>query len=204
MSTDRFEHIVSFIPQCELLAEIGCDHAYLTECAFRHGKCRSAIVSDISAKCLDKARVTLRGRDNVTFLAGGGVVTDGREPDVLLICGMGGHTIRDILAPYDGSATLVLSPQSHAELVRGALVAKGYAISADECFKSEGKYYDVIRAERGERELTEMQIKYGAYYTRRNAALRERTERLLADLSKGGEANAARIREATEVLKWQE
>ena len=63
MSVDRFEHIVSFLPECVKLAEIGCDHAKLTERAFERGKCVRAVVSDISDKCLAKARETLAGRD---------------------------------------------------------------------------------------------------------------------------------------------
>ena len=203
MSVDRFEHIVSFLPECAKLAEIGCDHAKLTERAFERGKCVRAVVSDISDKCLAKARETLAGREGVTFVTGDGITPESLDADCLLICGMGGHAIRDMLSRYVGSATLVLSPQSHAELVREALLGMGYAIGADECFKADGKYYDVLRAVRGAQSLTDLQIRYGVFYKTKNAALREKLEMRLAALERGGERNAARMREVREVLSWQ-
>lgn len=200
----RFEEIISEVPVCGTLAEVGCDHARLTELALRRGLCRSAVVSDISAACLEKARRTLSGYDCVRYIVCDGV-PEGVEPDCLLVCGMGGHNVRDILSRYRGRATLVLSPQSHAELVREALPGMGYAIERDRCFEAAGKYYDVIRAVKTDNPAQPdgMQIKYGACYKEKNPALRARLERLLGCLRGGGDANAARIAEITEVLSWQ-
>ena len=87
----RFEEIISEVPVCGTLAEVGCDHARLTELALRRGLCRSAVVSDISAACLEKARRTLSGYDCVRYIVCDGV-PEGVEPDCLLVCGMAGTT----------------------------------------------------------------------------------------------------------------
>lgn len=195
----RIAEIVNVIPTCRLIAEIGCDHALLTERALRTGKAGAAVVSDISADCLNKARRTLKGYDNVTFTLCDGTPQD-VNADCLLICGMGGHTVRDILSRYDGDATLVLSPQSHSELVRDALEKMCYSISVDYCFEDGGKYYDVMRADKGDMTLTDMQKKYGRFYDRPTDALRARLTRMLAQLNGNAEANADRIAEITEVL----
>lgn len=199
----RFEKIVSVIPRCKLLAEVGCDHAHLTELALKKGLCDSAIASDISDTCLAKARKTLEQYDDVTYIVGDGIVTDGRQPDCIMICGMGGHTITDILSRYDGNATLILSPQSHAEIVRERLCAMGYNLSVDECFEAAGKYYDLMRAEKGNMTLSGLQIKYGKYYKTKNEALEKRLQRVLSNLRGDEDANADRIAEITEVLNWQ-
>lgn len=198
----RFQEIISCVQACDTLLEVGCDHAKLTELALRKGVCKRAIASDISALCLEKAKATLCGYNCVEYSVCDGIPAN-TNADCILICGMGGHTIRDILSRYDGNATLVLSPQSHAELVRGFLNENGYAINLDRCFESAGKFYDVIRAENGERKLSAMQIKYGADYKTHNVALKKRLLRVLENLRGGGEANAERIAEIEEVLAWQ-
>ena len=200
----RFERIIGAVPRCKLLAEVGCDHAKLTALALQKGICDAAIVSDISPVCLQKARRNLYFRDNVTYLVGDGVVTDGRDPDCVLICGMGGHTVSGILSRYDGNAALVLAPQSHTELVRAALLQKGYRLELDTCFEADGKFYDLLRAVKGAEALDAMQIAYGAFYKEKNPALAKRLRRVLAKLEGDKAANACRIAEIAEVLKWQE
>ncbi len=199
----RIDEIVKVIPECGLIAEIGCDHAHLTERALKTGKAKAAAVSDISGNCLEKAKRTLRGCNNVTFTVCDGI-PEGTNADCILICGMGGHTIRDILSKYDGSATLVLSPQSHAELVRETLERMNYSISVDYCFEDGGKYYDVMRAEKGVMTLDRMQRKYGRFYDCPTDALRLRLKRVLAQLSRSAAVNADRIAEITEVLSCRE
>lgn len=202
--SERFKEIVRELPECELLAEIGCDHAILTKLALEGGKCKRAVVSDISAKCLNKARITLAGYGNsITYAVGDGIVDYEEEPNCLLICGMGGHTIADIIGKYSGKATLVLSPQSHAEQVRAELKKIGYVIEKDRCFKCEGKFYDVIRAVKGEELLSDLQIKYGKFYKEKNEALKERIELQLNKLSDSGEKRLDKKEELEEVLRWQ-
>lgn len=200
----RFAKIIEAVPRCRLLAEVGCDHAKLTALALSRGLAESAIVSDISERCLGKAKRNLFGFENVTYLVGDGVVTDGRDPDCIMICGMGGHTISGILARYDGGATLVLSPQSHGELVRTSLLENGYRPEIDTCFEADGKFYDLIRAVRGEWSPDAMQIKYGEFYMTKNVALAARLRRLLKNLEGDVLGNAGKIAEIREVLSWQE
>lgn len=198
----RIRKILSVLPPCDLLAEVGCDHAKLTEYALRNGLCKRAVVSDISPVCLEKAKRTLAAYGCVTYLVGDGIVTE-CDPDCIMICGMGGHTVQSILRAYTGSAKLLLSPQSHVELVRRTLEEKGYALTHDECFEAAGKYYDVLLAEKGEMRLTALETAYGKNYKEKNAALEGRLERMLACLQGNAEANREKIAEITEVLQWQ-
>ena len=56
---DRIEKLCSYLSPCKTFADVGCDHGYCTLYALKNGLCESAVVSDISEKCLDKARVLL-------------------------------------------------------------------------------------------------------------------------------------------------
>lgn len=200
----RFQTLVGVLPRVHTLAEVGCDHAKLTELAFVRGLCERAVVSDIASKCLDKAKRTLaRFGDKVVYVLCDGIPPEAKDADLIMICGMGGHTIEDILSRYDGDAKLLLSPQSHAERARSALTVKGYRITRDECFKAAGKYYDLMTAEKGNMTLTDMQLKYGAFYTQPTEALAEKLEKRLDALLGGGEKTAEEAAEIREVLGWR-
>lgn len=197
----RFVKIIEKLPKCDVLAEVGCDHAKLTQLAYETGKCRKAIVSDISATCLNKAKKTLIGYPQTEYYVCDGIPQAAFNADYIMICGMGGHLISDIISRYDGSAGLLIGPQSHAETVRGTLGASGYKIIADECFKAEGKFYDVILAVRGSQSLTPMQKQYGIGWQDCNEALYERLSIRLANLEKGGNKTRAEADRIREVLK---
>ena len=95
----RLERIFSEIPPCKVFADIGCDHGYMTKAMVESGKCERAIVSDVSAKCLEKAQTLLS--DYIGSGVVESVVSDGFEKvgacDLALIAGMGGEEITAIL-----------------------------------------------------------------------------------------------------------
>ena len=57
---DRLKEIVSALPQCRTLADVGCDHGYAAQAALAQNKCERVILADVSEKCLDKARRLLK------------------------------------------------------------------------------------------------------------------------------------------------
>ena len=54
--TERLKKIFDQLPKCHTFADVGCDHGYLAKAMVQSGKCQKVIVSDISAKCLQKAK----------------------------------------------------------------------------------------------------------------------------------------------------
>ncbi len=160
----RLNEIFSLIPSCTCFADIGCDHGYLSNAIIRSGRAKKVIFSDISAKCLKKAEDLL-----APFVERGvaeGIVSNGFEKlppvDCALIAGMGGEEIISIINGAKSlPEALVLQPMKNSEKVRVLLVSKGYKIVKDYTFFSEGKFYDVISAEKGEDFLTEEEIYFG-------------------------------------------
>ena len=147
----RFETLLSLIPDCEVFADVGCDHGYIAYEMLKNRKCDRVIASDISAECLQKAETLLRETFPDKYTA---VVSDGFENvgncDCALIAGMGGDTIADILAAAAGRLPeyLVLQPMKNSQRVRRDLVSLGYEILRDYTFR-DGKFYDVILAKKG-------------------------------------------------------
>ncbi len=161
---DRLEKIFSVLPACGTFADVGCDHGYIAGAMLDSGKCKKAIVSDISAKCLEKAENLL-----AEYIAAGkasAVVSDGFEKlppcDAALVAGMGGEEIKGILerAP-ELPAKLVLQPMKNCDRVRITAVEKGYKIITDSVFISGGKFYDLITLEKGRDALTDEEIIFG-------------------------------------------
>ena len=57
---DRIKTLCSYLDKCETFADVGCDHGYCTLYMLKNGLCRTAVISDISAKCLEKAQKLLK------------------------------------------------------------------------------------------------------------------------------------------------
>lgn len=162
--TDRLSKIYACLPPCEVFADVGCDHGYIAKAMLDGNKCKFAVISDVSEKCLAKAERLLCG-----YIAEGkakSVVSDGFAKicrcDSALIAGMGGEEIISIIknAPFL-PGKLTVQPMKNSDKVRRAAVQAGYKIISDFTFKSAGKFYDLVSLERGEDRLTDEEEKYG-------------------------------------------
>lgn len=162
--TDRLEEIFSSVPSGETFADVGCDHGYIAKAMLKSGKCKKAVVSDISEKSLKKA-VSLLSREIAEGKAVA-VVSDGFKNlpacDVALIAGLGGDEIIKILseAPYLPDR-LVLQPMKKTPKVREFVVGIGYSVIIDRVFSEGYMFYDLITLKKGKDYLTAEEIEYG-------------------------------------------
>lgn len=183
--TDRLNEIYSALPECKVFADIGCDHGYVAKAMLDGKKCREVIISDVSAKCLEKAEKLL-----YAYIKAGkarSVVSDGFEKidlcDLALIAGMGGEEIIKIISNAKSLPdNLVLQPMKNVDKVRKFVVEKGYKIEKDYVFKAEDKFYDLILIKKGRDVLTDEEIEFG----RTNIILRQTAfiERILLEIKK--------------------
>lgn len=163
--TKRLDTIFNLIPKCAKFADIGCDHGFIAQRMLTEKKCERAIVSDISAKSLNKAERLLK-----PYIDGGkavAIVSDGfeklpRDIDVALIAGLGGEEICKILSvASDLPKILILQPMKNILKVRKTLFAEGYGFKRDFTFK-DIKFYNLIFAEKGYgTEYSEVEYAFG-------------------------------------------
>ena len=158
----RLKTIFSLLDRAAVFADIGCDHGYIAYAMLESGKCEKAIVTDVSAACLKKAEDLLAEDFAGRYEA---IVADGfrgvPRADEALIAGMGGELIAKIIEEADYlPAVLVVQPMKNPEKARLALLKAGYRITRDYTFE-DGKFYELIRAERGEDEYTERELVFG-------------------------------------------
>ncbi|MBR2337385.1 MAG: SAM-dependent methyltransferase [Clostridia bacterium] len=160
--TLRLNTIVNALSGCDTFADVGCDHGYVAEAMLDAKKCNFAYVTDVSAVCLKKAEKLLKENHAGSFEA---IVTDGLKNvprvDQVLIAGMGGELICDILKNADFlPQRLVLQPMKNADKVRKTAIELGYKMIKDYTFK-DVKYYDLIVCEKGEESYLADEIEFG-------------------------------------------
>ena len=168
--TPRLRQIAAWVPQGAHLADIGTDHAYLPVWLTLHSRVAAAIASDLRMGPLDRARETGRRygvSDRITFRLGDGLAAvRPEECNTIVIAGMGGENIAQILlrAPWttSGCHTLLLQPQSRAEILRSFLAEHGYTIRREALVRDRGFLYPVMEASGGEMNLTPGQLWGGA------------------------------------------
>ena len=167
MLTVRLEKILSVVPKCNTLADVGCDHGYVGIEALDRGIVGQVVFCDISEPSLEKARQNcpepLKTRARFVCRDGLGDISC----DCAVIAGMGGLEILSILKGAERLPNmLVLQPMRNQADVRQWL-SERYEIVSDEKF-FDGKYYDLIVAKLGRgTALTSDEVKFGRTNIRR-------------------------------------
>lgn len=163
MLTKRLKYIVDVIPNCDVLADVGCDHGYVGIEALKRGVAGQVVFTDISSACLTKARLNCPTplQEQATFVCQDGL--GAIECNTAVICGMGGLEILSILnAASSLPKTIVLQPMRNIVDVR-KYVSEHYIITHDVTVY-DGKFYAIMVGERlGEqtRPLSELELEFG-------------------------------------------
>ena len=151
----RLAAVAELVPCGARVADIGCDHGYLSLHLIASGRAEGCIASDIREGPLSSARanVTAAGQSGRISLrlADGLAAISPEEVTCICIAGMGGDTMREILtaAPWAtrGGHALVLQPQSHADTLRCYLSGLGFSIREERIVEDRGHLYCAFRAE---------------------------------------------------------
>ena len=135
-----------FVKKGDRVADIGCDHGYLSIHLLTNGIARSCIASDVAKGPLQSAKDNARKfgvSENITFHLSDGVQSIPRDFDTLVCAGMGGDTMIHILesAPWLKSEQyrLILQCQSKRPELRKWLYENGFAIRRETLAK-DGKF----------------------------------------------------------------
>ena len=155
--TPRLRTIMAQVPFGARLADIGTDHALIPAVLLRRGRIQTAIASDIRQGPLDSAARTARqfGLDGqISLRLGAGMCTiQPQEADTLVIAGMGGETIAQILEddPWalDGEHLLLLQPMTAQPFLRQYLAAHGGIIEKESLCREGKRMYTVLTVRGG-------------------------------------------------------
>lgn len=155
----RLEAIASFVYGPKVL-DLGCDHAYLAIYLKQKGFEVSA--SDIKENICEVARNNIKTYHlDIPVFRSDGLKDIKEKFDTIIIAGMGGHLIRDILDKPDANQ-YVLSPHKNPEVVRKHMLERGYIIDKEEAIFDK-KWYIIMSFVKGNKTYTEEDILYGPY-----------------------------------------
>ena len=150
--SDRLLACSNFVKKGSRVADIGCDHGYLSLYLLQQGIASSVIASDVNEGPLESARrnaVKFGFRDKIEFYLSDGVSCIPRDFDTMVCAGMGADTMMSIIAhAYDWLAdpryTLIMQCQSKRPELRQWLYDKGFRINRETLAK-DGKFvYSVM------------------------------------------------------------
>ena len=149
--SSRLLACAGFVRPGDRVADVGCDHGYLSIHLLKNGIAGSVIASDINEGPLQSALHNCQKfgvRDRVSFYLSDGVRNIPRDFDCMVCAGMGADTMMSIIgsAPWlrDPKYRLILQCQSKRPELREWLNEEGFAIQRETLAK-DGKFvYSVM------------------------------------------------------------
>lgn len=157
----RLQKIADLVPNGSIVADIGTDHGYIPAYLIESGKCKKVIGSDISKGSLDKIIQYVKQLNlekNIETRLGNGLeVLKAKEVDTVIMAGMGGILMKDILEKdleITNSIThFIFQPMIAAKELRQYLINKNFIIIDEELVKEENIFYEIIYAIKSESKL---------------------------------------------------
>lgn len=144
----------SMVECCRKIVDIGTDHAYLPSYLVLNGKAEDVLACDIGVMPLKNAEKTVNAfelKDKIALRISDGLKSvSPDEADEIIICGMGGNLIVDILSEARwikrSGMHLILQPMTHSEDVRRFLCKNGFSIAQEKFVVDNKKIYCCISA----------------------------------------------------------
>ncbi len=152
--SERMKAIASLVTPGYSVADIGCDHGYISIFLVQENIAPFCIAADVRkgpAEAAAKNIVLYGVQERVEVRLGNGLEpVEAGETDCAVIAGMGGKTILSILSEQPEKAgalkEMVLGPQSEIPEVRQYITEHGFSITEEKMVFEDGKYYPLIRA----------------------------------------------------------
>ncbi|MCL2392556.1 MAG: class I SAM-dependent methyltransferase [Oscillospiraceae bacterium] len=150
----RLQVIADFINEGARVADIGTDHGYLPVFLALTNHASRIIASDISAGSLGAARRSAdkyNVSEKINFVNAPGLTgINENEVDTIVIAGVGGETIIEILEETQWTKNgkrLILQPQTKREVLCDYLGENGYIICEVKTVKDRGRDYFIMIAQ---------------------------------------------------------
>lgn len=165
--SNRLETIVRLCDNYQTIADIGCDHGYVTAELILSNRCEKVIATDISQKSLYKAIRfcdSLNINNYVSFREGDGFKVIYKQDKVkqAVIAGMGGMEIINILENKKFRLkNFILQPMRDVVKLREYLISHKYKIINDFLIYDEGVFYNVIKVMKGRTKLRPLELYFG-------------------------------------------
>ncbi|MBR5049257.1 MAG: SAM-dependent methyltransferase [Erysipelotrichaceae bacterium] len=166
MISKRIRFIASLIRKDESVLDIGCDHGFLALMLRVNGNSEKIICADNKIGPLNNARKNLAGYENIDFVLSNGAQKVTEPVNVVVMSGLGYHNVTRIITSspqyFDSVSRLIIQINTCVDQLRSWLTANGFMIVAEDIIK-DYRYYQILTVEKGEQQLSELEIRYGPF-----------------------------------------
>ena len=162
----RLSEIYALVDNETNLADIGADHGQLVIELAKNSKCNKIFCNDnkVGPFNILKNAIESHGLTNVEVSLSNGISELPNYIDTIVIAGMGGELIVEILSSHINKLkyvkTLILAPNTCEKEVRKAICNIGYKI-VDERIVFEKHYYEIIKFIKGKEDYSELDYEFG-------------------------------------------
>jgi len=169
MRSLRLATIASFIEDDDIVADIGCDHAYLSIYLAKNNLCKKIIATDINKNALNVAKNNIEKnkltQKITTYLSDGLQSVTDYEIDTLAISGMGTNTILHILDHAKKFNLNKLIIQSNNELykLRNKLPKYGFYLQNEKVIYEKKHFYVIGVYKKNPTSLSLREKMFGKY-----------------------------------------
>ena len=174
----RLLSIANLVNDNSKVVDIGCDHGLVSIYLAMNKQNISIIASDINQNALDNAIKNINKyhlEDKIKVCLSNGLDNINDEIDTIIISGMGGHTIVDILTNNQEKLhtvnNIIIQSNNDIEYVRRKIVKLGYYISKEELILDKNIYYTVILFTKGKKKYTNKEYYFGPILLKENSKI---------------------------------
>ena len=206
----RIEELTSFIEPFSVVADIGCDHGYLIKIAFDKGLIKKAYAIDNKIGPLENAKNNLRDYKDVIFLLSDGLNELATDIEVVVIAGMGGNLVTNILkkdiSKLNNVKRIIIEANRNTEIVREFAVNHNLKIVSEKIIEQDSIFYEIIVLEKGKMKLNPKEIKFGPLLLKNKDELfiEKWTNQLNIYINKKTDKLNKEIEEIKEVLNYED
>ena len=154
----RLKKIAELAKNTTVLADVGCDHGYIPIYCVQKGYCKRAIAMDVNQGPLDRCtknivKYKLEGLIETRLSDGIEKLSSG-EADTIVIAGMGGLLIRDILNTslenIKPGTSFILQPMLAPFELKEYLYENCFLIENEYVVREDNKFYNIIKAKKAD------------------------------------------------------
>ena len=223
MISKRLEITSQLLTKGNVVADIGCDHAYTSIYMIQQNIATHVIAMDINQGPLEKAKENIKkyncNSEIETRRSDGAQKLALHEVDAILMSGMGGPLMCKILEDsktvIQELSEMVLQPQSEIYQLRHYLHDHGWKIVKEDMIIEDHKFYTMMKVIKGiEHYDHEYEYRYGKYLIQHNHPIckqfLEKEKMSLQKILTTLESNPSsltlnhRIKELEEQIQWVE
>ncbi len=164
----RLETILSIVPACDYIADIGADHGLVSIELIKRGIASKVFAVENKVGPYTRLKDNINSNklnDQITISLSSGISLLPDDIKTIIIAGMGGKLICDILSSefkkLDNVEYLAIDAHSDLEELRKKIVSLGYKIVEEKIICEDKVFYEIILFKKGIICYSEDEYRYG-------------------------------------------